>query len=67
MKNIKNYNLTKIIKKEHAGKWVALSPKYDKVVGFSADLVTLTKKVGGKKVVYMKAMSPDTHYAFVQI
>lgn len=64
MEKDKNYNLSKILTKKHEGKWVALTPKYDKVVAFSDSLPQLTKKVGNEEVVYMKAMSPDVSYAF---
>ena len=64
MKASKNYNLSKIIKKEHEGKWIALSPKRDKVVDFSDDLIKLTKKLGDGDFVYMKAMASDVSYAF---
>lgn len=64
MKTQKNYDLSKIIKKEHEGKWIALSPAYTKVLGSSASLVELTKKIGKKEVVYMKAPIRDVYYAF---
>jgi hypothetical protein len=60
----KNHNLSNIIKKEHEGKWVALSPAYDRVVDFSDSLVLLTQKVGDTDVVYMKALASDVHFAF---
>lgn len=64
MKKDKNYNLSKILTREHEGKWVALSPEYDKVVAFSDTLPHLAQKVGDTDVVYMKATSPDVNYAF---
>lgn len=60
----KNYNLSKVIKKEHEGKWIALSPLYDKVLGCSNDLVSLTKKMDNQEVVYMKPTASDSLYAF---
>ena len=56
---MKNYNLSNIIKKEHEGKWVALSPMYDKVVGYSNDLVSLTREMKNQDVVYMKQTASD--------
>ena len=60
----KNYDLSKIIKKEHEGKWIALSPMYDKVVGWSDDLMSLTRKMENQAVVYMKPTVSDVLYAF---
>jgi hypothetical protein len=60
----KNSNLSNIIKKEHEGKWIALSPAYDTVVDFSDSLIQLTQKMGEKDVVYMKALASDIHFAF---
>jgi len=61
---MKNYNLSNIIKKEHEGKWIALSPMYDKVVGYSNDLVSLTREMKNQDVVYMKPTASDSLYAF---
>lgn len=60
----KNYDLSKVIKREHEGKWIALSPAYDKVVGCSNDLVSLTREIGKQEVVYMKPTTSDSLYAF---
>lgn len=51
-------------KKEYEGKWIALTIPNNVVAGYSTSLVTLTKKMSGKKVTYMKAMNPDTVFAF---
>lgn len=51
-------------KKEYEGKWIALTRTDNTVVGYSKSLVTLTKKMAGKNVTYMKAMNPDTVFAF---
>jgi hypothetical protein len=59
-----NSDLTKIITKRHANKWVALSPDQKKVVAYAENLKSLTKKVGSQKVVYLKAPSPNIVYAF---
>lgn len=64
MKTPRNYDLSKIIKKEHEGKWVALSPSYTKILGASSDLVALSRKIGKKDVVYMKAPTTGVYYAF---
>lgn len=53
-------------KKEYEGKWIALTND-NSVVGYSKDLVSLTKKMTGKKVTYMKAMNPDTVFAFLLV
>lgn len=60
----KNYNLSKILTKEHEGKWVALSPMYDKVIDYSNDLMSLTKRIQNQNVVYMKPTASDSFYAF---
>ena len=51
-------------KKEYEGKWLALAATDNSVIGYSKNLITLTKKMSGKKVTYMKAVNPDTVYAF---
>ena len=62
--HIQDYNLSNLLKKEHGGKWVAISSDYKKVVDFSDDLVQLEKKVGSKDVVYIKALQENVTYAF---
>jgi len=57
-------DLSKIIKKIHERKWVALSRDYRKVVGYSDNLVLLRKEVGARDVVYMKVPRMDTYHAF---
>lgn len=57
-------DLTKIIKRGHEGKWVALSKDYKKVLGASGNLKTLTKKVGRQDVVYMRVPLSGYSYAF---
>lgn len=65
MKNMKKkYDLSKVIKREHEGKWIALSPAYDKIVGCSNDLVSLAREIGKQEVVYMKPTASDILYAF---
>ena len=60
----KNYDFTKVITKEHAGKWVALSPDHASVVDYADDLETLEGKVGGREVVFMRVRKPGIAYAF---
>ena len=60
----KNTDLTKIIKKSHENKWVALSPDRSKVVDYSENLVTLREKVGNREVTYMKVLSSNVIHAF---
>ncbi len=61
-----NYNLTKVLKKEHEEKWVALSQDHRKVVDFDPSLVELTKRLGQKEneYVYMKVLRSDMEYCF---
>lgn len=63
-KDAKNYDFTKIIKPEHAGKWVALSPDRGKIVGFSESLEKLARELGTDEVVYMKVREQGISYAF---
>lgn len=57
-------DFSKILQDVHADKWVALSPTYDSVVAYSSDLLELKEIVAGRDVVYMKAPSLNTIYAF---
>jgi len=61
---MKNNDLTKILKKSHENKWVALSSNRDKVLGSSAKLATLMNKVHAKDAVYMKVQPRDISFAF---
>lgn len=61
---LKNNDLSKILKKQHENQWVALSKDCRKVVGFSSSLISLEKKVGTKKVIYMKAPPSGVIFAF---
>lgn len=63
---IQEYNLSKILKEEHGGKWIAISSDYKSVVAFSQNLSELRKDIGKKKVVYIKALPNDTAYAFLR-
>ena len=65
MKNLaQNYDLTAILKEEHAGKWVALSSDRTRVLGFSESFKDLESEVGKTNVVYMKALPKDVKFAF---
>lgn len=61
---MKNTDFTKILKKEHQNKWVALSPNHTKVIAYSSKLLALEKKVVGKKVVYVKVPPTGVVFAF---
>lgn len=60
----KNTDLTKILNKDHEGKWVALSEDRYKVLGYSDSLVELHKMVENQKVTYMKVLASDREFAF---
>lgn len=60
----KSVNLKGVITKIHSNKWIALSPEKDKVVAYDTKLADLTKKVGDRKVVYLKLPAMDTAFAF---
>jgi hypothetical protein len=49
---------------DHYGKWVALSSDKNTILDYSPSLSVLTKKLGTKKVVYMKPLDPSINYAF---
>jgi hypothetical protein len=61
-----NANLTKVLKKIHEEKWVALSKDRTKVLDFDANLVKLADRVekNNKAYVYMKVLRSDTEYCF---
>lgn len=61
-----NTNLTKVIKKEHEGKWVALNNSQTRVVDYAERLRDLSARVGqnNQNVVFMRALRSDTEYAF---
>ena len=60
----KGFSLSGLMRKEHEGKWVAISADYKKVVGYSDDLKKLAREVGDEKVVYHMGLSSDKNYAF---
>jgi len=61
-----NANLTKILKKIHEEKWVALSKDRTKVLDFDKNLVKLSNRVEKRNtdLVYMKVLRSDTEYCF---
>ena len=59
-----NTDLTKVLKKNHENKWVALSEDRKKVVDYSETLHKLQEKVGNKKVIYMKVLPSNVSFAF---
>lgn len=61
-KIVKGFDLSGVIEKKHEGMWVAVSPDYKKVVGFSSDILKLEKKVGTDNVVYVRAPKGDMGY-----
>ena len=63
-KDTKNYDLTNLLKEEHAGKWVALSSDRTKVLGYSESFKELEGEIGKTNVVYMKALPKDVKFAF---
>ena len=64
MKKNRNYDLTKLLKTEHWGKWIALSADQSKVIGLSNSFKELENKLGRKNIVYMKAPERGVSYAF---
>lgn len=64
---MKPIDLTKIIKKHHERKWVALSKDYKKVIAFDENLLALTKKIGKRKVIYMRVPPSDVFLTFSHI
>lgn len=61
----KNEAINNLIGKEHEGKWVAITPCYDKVVAYSERLIDLKKQVKDRNVVYIKPLLSDRTYAFI--
>ncbi len=61
-----NANLTKVLKKIHEEKWVALSKDQRKVIDFDPSLMELTKRLGKHEnnYVYMKVLRSDMEYCF---
>ncbi len=62
----KAIDLSKILTREHEGKWVVLSDDYKKVIDFSDNLMQLKERVGVENVIYIKAPVSGISYAFNQ-
>ena len=54
----------KELRKEHEGKWVAISSDYKRIVGFSSTLKDLMAKVKDNKVIFSKALTSGISYSF---
>jgi hypothetical protein len=62
MELIKAPNLS-LITKAHENKWVALSIDYKKILASSESLVSLKKKIGQAKAVFMHVLPANLGYA----
>ena len=60
----KNPHITSVFKKEHEGKWVALSGDRKEVIAFSEDLGELIREVKDSNAVYERVLRSDRLYAF---
>ena len=62
----RNTDFTKLIRKEHENKWVALNQSQDKVLDCDEQLAPLVKKMKSRadKPVYMKVPPFDAQLAF---
>ena len=61
-----NADFTKILKKIHEEKWVALSADHSRVLDFDEDFLALTERMEKKedRYVYMKVLRSDMEYSF---
>lgn len=61
-----NRNLTKVLKKKHEEKWVALSPNHRKIIDFDPSLASLCDRLGDKQHRYtlMRVPRSDMEYCF---
>jgi hypothetical protein len=61
-----NTDFTKVLKKEHERKWVALTQDQTAVVDYADNLAVLRQKLGKGKdeVIYMKVLPSDVSFAF---
>ena len=55
-------NLSKILRKDHTNKWVALSTNYKKLLAIGDTLAEVLKKTGSAEVAVMQVL-PDIGYA----
>jgi uncharacterized protein YkvS len=54
----------KELRKEHEGKWIAISADYKRIVGFSSTLKDLKNKLKDNSVIFSKALVPGVSYSF---
>ena len=59
---VEQLGYTKLLKKSHENKWVALSAGYEKLLAVGETLAEVLKKTGKEEVVVMQVM-PNTGYA----
>jgi len=59
---VEQLGYTKLLKKAHENKWVAISPGYEKLLAVGKTLSEVLKKTGKEEVVVMQVMS-NTGYA----
>jgi len=59
---VERLGYTKLLKKSHENKWVALSLGYEKLLAVGETLSEVLKKTGKEEVVVMQGM-PNTGYA----
>ena len=61
-----NADLTKILRKEHEEKWVALTKNHERLVDFADTLKVLRDRLGESKndYVYMRVLRSDLEYSF---
>jgi len=62
MEPIKAPNLS-LLTKAHNNKWVAFSLDYKKLLAVAKSLVSLRKKIGKAKAVFMHVLPADVGYA----
>ena len=63
-KSIHTKEYVKELTKKHEGKWIAISPNYKKIVGFSKTLKDLKDKVKDDGVIFSKVLMPSISYSF---
>ena len=60
-----NTDLSKVLKREHEEKWVALSEDRSEVIDYAETLADLSERLGDREdVVYMKVLARDAEFAF---
>ena len=61
---IKNTDLSKVLKKEHENKWIALSLDRSKVLAAGKTILELDQRVDPAEAVYMYVLPRDISFAF---